>query len=194
VQSLHCSLIWWLGTCASSSCSHLLRTERELRFCTLPLTSSPVKWTIPILESTSNLSTIALHTFFINIIFWVRSVKLISDSENIQRLFIDEFMAHMEFVGPALLLFYDSLTVHDNCENLRSKYVLNPTSDGDSMGMPARMMVSSAFWSPCHAFFLQLVWSLPWPRPMLTACYILLSSTQGRIANYLCIPNSASRP
>jgi hypothetical protein len=31
--------------------------------------------------------------------------------------------------------------VGDNCENLRSKNVLNPTSDGDAMSQPARMMV-----------------------------------------------------
>lgn len=80
-----------------------------------------------------------------NILPWIRSVKLLVDSENIQRLFIDEFLPHVEFIGPAILLFYDSLTVHDNCENLRAKYVLNPTSDGDAMGLPARMMVSQLF-------------------------------------------------
>ena len=71
----------------------------------------------------------------------LRSIKLLVDCENIQRLFIDEFFPHMEFIGPAMLLLYESLTVLDNCENLRSKYVLNPTSEGEAMSLPARMMV-----------------------------------------------------
>lgn len=97
---------------------------------------------IPILESKYFLCLFMISVFYTPFVSR-RSIKLLVDSENIQRLFIDEFQQHMEFIGPASLLFYDSLTVHDNCENLRSKYVLNPTSDGDSMSYPAKMMVSA---------------------------------------------------
>ena len=67
---------------------------------------------------------------------------MLSDSDNIQRLFIDEFSANSDFVGDCILQFFESIMAGDNCENLRSKNVLNPTSDGDAMSQPARLMVS----------------------------------------------------
>lgn len=69
--------------------------------------------------------------------------KLLTDSDNIQRLFIDEFSVHSDFIGDCIFQFFESIMAADNCENLRAKYVLNPTSDGDAMGQPARLMLNS---------------------------------------------------
>lgn len=70
---------------------------------------------------------------------------MLVDSDNIQRLFIDEFAANTEFVGDCIIQFFESIMAADNCENLRSKSVLNPTSDGDAMGQAARLMVRDIF-------------------------------------------------
>jgi hypothetical protein len=75
----------------------------------------------------------------------LRLAKLLTDSDNIQRLFIDEFSVHSDFIGDCIFQFFESIMAGDNCENLRSKYILNPTSDGDNMGQPARLMVSLRF-------------------------------------------------
>lgn len=76
---------------------------------------------------------------------YFRLAKLLVDSDNIQRLFIDEFAANTDFVGDCIIQFFESIMAADNCENLRSKSVLNPTSDGDAMGQPARLMVNKIY-------------------------------------------------
>ena len=68
-------------------------------------------------------------------------MKLLSDSASIQRLFIDEFAPHADFIGDCIIQFFESLMAADNCENLRGKSVLNPTSDGDAMSLPASLLV-----------------------------------------------------
>jgi len=74
--------------------------------------------------------------------------KLLTDSDGIQRIFIDEFSPHSEFIGASILQFFESIMVNDSCENLRSKYVLNPTFDGDNMSGPSKMKLNSK--SDCH--------------------------------------------
>lgn len=57
------------------------------------------------------------------------------------RLFIDDFFMHAEFVGNMMLELAESVMVHSNTENLRSKSILNPSNDGDNMTQPAKMPV-----------------------------------------------------
>jgi hypothetical protein len=57
------------------------------------------------------------------------------------RLFIDDFFLHSEFIGNMMLEFHDSLVVNSNTENLRSKYILNPSNDGDCMTHPVKTPV-----------------------------------------------------
>ena len=107
---------------------------------------------------------------------FIRSIKLLVDCENIQRLFIDEFFPHMEFIGPAMLLLHESLTVLDNCENLRSKYVLNPTSEGEAMSLPARMMVCTcALQPPCLESCCALFQDHPTPAPTLATTHFSIA-------------------
>ena len=83
------------------------------------------------------------YTRYILILYHLRLAKLLTDSDGIQRIFIDEFSPHSEFIGASILQFFESIMVNDSCENLRSKYVLNPTFDGDNMSGPSKMKVLS---------------------------------------------------
>ena len=57
------------------------------------------------------------------------------------RLYIDDFFLQSEFIGNIMLEFNDSIMVNSNTENLRSKYVLNPSNDGDNMTHPVKLPV-----------------------------------------------------
>ena len=57
------------------------------------------------------------------------------------RLFVDDFFLHSELVGNMMLELYDSVLVYSNTESLRSKYILNPSNDGDSMTHPVKSPV-----------------------------------------------------
>jgi hypothetical protein len=69
------------------------------------------------------------------------------------RFFIDDFDLHAECVGDMLREFYESLLVSAHCEQLRSKYLLNPLNDGDTMTHPVHTPVSCFFYHCYHHYY-----------------------------------------
>ena len=70
-----------------------------------------------------------------------RASVLFNALANGPRLFIDDFASHSDCIGNMMLEFFESIQASVNPESLRSKYVLNPSNDGDSMTHPAKTLV-----------------------------------------------------